>query len=79
MAADTLSAVGLPELIAESPEKYVAIAIDWAGDLERLAQLRKELRERMSASPLCDGRTFTRTLEETYRALWRRWCARADG
>ena len=36
--------VGLPELIAETPEQYVQIAAALAGDLPRLAELRRTLR-----------------------------------
>jgi protein O-GlcNAc transferase len=79
MAASALTALGLTELIARSPEKYVAIAADWAGDVDRLDRLRSGLRERMRTSPLCDGAGFTRSLEEAYRILWRRWCARQRG
>ena len=75
MAACVLAALDLQELIADTFNKYLAIAVDWATDLDRRTRLRLELRERMLASPLCDGRTFTLSLEETYRQLWRRWCA----
>ena len=34
-----LSNVGLPELIAHTPQQYVDIAVRWAGDLPRLAAL----------------------------------------
>ena len=30
--ASLLTSVGLPELIAESPEQFVALAVKWAGD-----------------------------------------------
>jgi protein O-GlcNAc transferase len=76
MAASALTAVGLTELIARSPEEYVAIAADWAADVDRLVRLRAGLRERMRTSPLCDGEGFTRSLEDAYRTLWRRWCER---
>jgi protein O-GlcNAc transferase len=76
MAADVLTAVGLPELVAQTPRGYVSIAAELAGDLDHLAQLRGSLRQRMAASPLCDGPTFTRSVEEAYRSVWRRWCAR---
>ena len=74
MAACALTALGLTQFIAQSAEDYVAIAADWASRLDRLARLRDELRGRMQASPLCDGKSFTRALEQTYRDLWRRWC-----
>jgi protein O-GlcNAc transferase len=75
MAACALSALGLTQFIADTPEKYLEIAAGWANDLEGLARLRFGLRDRMRASPLCDGRAFTRSLEQTYRELWCRWCA----
>jgi predicted O-linked N-acetylglucosamine transferase (SPINDLY family) len=71
-----LSNLGLHDWIAATPEDYVARAARWATDLEGLGRLRAGLRERMRVSPLCDGARFTRRLEEAYRALWRRWCAR---
>ena len=53
-----LSSVGLTETIARDREDYIARATSLAGDLPRLARLRAELRGRMAASPLCDGRRF---------------------
>jgi predicted O-linked N-acetylglucosamine transferase (SPINDLY family) len=74
--ASLLSTVGLPELIADTPEQYLATAVGLAGDLDRLAGLRATLRERVRAT-LGDGGAFTRDLEAAYRVLWRQWCARA--
>ncbi len=42
-----LSNVGLPELIARTPEQYVDIAIGLAEDRARLSELRSGLRQRM--------------------------------
>ena len=78
VTASVLTAIGLPEFIANSPEQYVELAVRWANDLDGLARLRARLREQVRRSPLCDGPRFTRRLEETYRSLWRRWCDRAD-
>jgi predicted O-linked N-acetylglucosamine transferase (SPINDLY family) len=78
MVASVLTQLGLTELIARSPEEYVAAAVRLAGDRHRLAELRCHLRDRMLDSPLCDGATFTRQLEEAYRAMWRRWAEAAD-
>jgi protein O-GlcNAc transferase len=69
-----LSNAGLPELIAQSPEDYVSIATELAGDLPRLADLRRTLRQRMETSPLMDAAQFARDVESAYRAVWRRWC-----
>ncbi len=67
--------LGLPELIARTPEEYVRIAAELAKDVPRLAALRSGLRERMRASPLMDAPRFARNVEAAYRAMWRKWCA----
>jgi predicted O-linked N-acetylglucosamine transferase (SPINDLY family) len=68
--------LGLPELIAHTPEQYIQIATELAHDLPRLSRLRETMRERMLASPLMDAPLFTRNIEAAYREMWRRWCAR---
>jgi predicted O-linked N-acetylglucosamine transferase (SPINDLY family) len=68
--------LGLPELIAESPEQFVRIAAELANDLPRLAALRATLRERMQNSPLMDAPRFAHHVEAAYRRMWQRWCAR---
>ncbi len=70
-----LSNCGLAQLIAGSPEEYVALAAGLARDPERLAQLRLNLRQSLPASPLFDGRAYTQALEAHYRQIWRQWCS----
>jgi predicted O-linked N-acetylglucosamine transferase (SPINDLY family) len=70
-----LANVGLGELIANSPDQYVDIAVALANDGDKLARLRAELRPRMAASPLMDFVGFTRNLEAAYRQMWADWCA----
>ena len=72
--AMVLASVGLRDWAVPTPEEYVALAVRWAKNLEELAQVRAGLRERMRAT-LCDSTQFTRRLEESYRIMWRRWCA----
>jgi predicted O-linked N-acetylglucosamine transferase (SPINDLY family) len=69
-----LTNLGLPELIAQTPEQYVQIAADLTGNLPRLAELRRTLRARMQASPLMDAPRFARNVEAAYRQMWRNWC-----
>jgi predicted O-linked N-acetylglucosamine transferase (SPINDLY family) len=57
-----LSNVGLTETIAGDLHEYVERAVSLAGDLPRLTELRAGLRERMAASPLCDGSRFANHL-----------------
>jgi predicted O-linked N-acetylglucosamine transferase (SPINDLY family) len=70
-----LSNVGLPELVAHTPDEYLQIATHLAADRPRLAELRATLRERMQRSPLMDAPRFARNVEAAYRTMWRRWCA----
>jgi predicted O-linked N-acetylglucosamine transferase (SPINDLY family) len=75
MGLSILSTMGLTELVAHTPEEYVDICVKLANEIERLQQLRANLRERMQHSPLMDGATFTRHLEVAYRKMWEKWCA----
>jgi protein O-GlcNAc transferase len=68
-----LSNVGLTELVASSEEHYLQIAMELAGNLPRLAELRAALRERMRTSPLMDAPRFARNVEAAYRFMWERW------
>jgi predicted O-linked N-acetylglucosamine transferase (SPINDLY family) len=69
-----LANVGLPELVAASPEDYVRIAADLARDPQRLSELRRTLRDRMRNSPLCQPQRLARHLEAAYRQMWAGWC-----
>src|SRR5262249_15016335 len=71
--------LGLQELAAETPEAYVALAARLAGDLSRVQELRRTLRQRMQQSPLMDGKRFARNVENAYRQMWRRWCRGQEG
>jgi predicted O-linked N-acetylglucosamine transferase (SPINDLY family) len=73
-AKSILYNLGLPELVAHTPEEYVDIAIDLAKNLPRLQLLRYQLRERMEQSTLMDAPRFARNMECAYRSIWRRWC-----
>jgi predicted O-linked N-acetylglucosamine transferase (SPINDLY family) len=69
-----LSNIGLPELVADSEERYVRIASGLANDPSRLGNLRSTLRQRMERSPLMDAPRFARNVETSYRQMWRSWC-----
>jgi predicted O-linked N-acetylglucosamine transferase (SPINDLY family) len=67
--------LGLPELVATSPDDYVERAVELTRDLPRLSDLRGTLRGRMEKSPLMDAPRFAKNLEAAYRDVWRRYCA----
>jgi predicted O-linked N-acetylglucosamine transferase (SPINDLY family) len=67
-----LSCVGLGELAASSEDGFVRIAVELAGNLPRLAEMRATLRARMRASPLMDAPRFARNLEAAFLWIWKR-------
>jgi predicted O-linked N-acetylglucosamine transferase (SPINDLY family) len=75
LSASVLTAAGFAEWIAATPAEFVEKAVQISGQIEHLAELRSRLRASVAQSPLCDGPTFTRQLEETYRSLWHNWCS----
>jgi len=70
-SASHLTAAGLEPWITSSVESYIATAIDWAGRLGELADLRSTLRSRLQRTTLIDGAAFTRNLEAAYEAMLR--------
>jgi len=69
-----LTRLGMPELIAATEDDYVAKAVELAADIEHLTELRTNMRSRMSASPLCDAKTFTRDVENAFRKMREESC-----
>ena len=71
--------VGLGELVADSRENYVAIAVALAGDRDLLVALRQNLRQMMQASPLMDSRAYMKDLENLYCRLLDKSCRNRSG
>jgi protein O-GlcNAc transferase len=70
-----LSAAGLRELTTRTGEEYVRAAVGLASDLPKLVALRQGLRRRVECSPLRDGVSLARRVEQAYQNLWRQWCS----
>ncbi|WP_454017115.1 O-linked N-acetylglucosamine transferase, SPINDLY family protein [Azospirillum sp. Marseille-Q6669] len=64
-----LSVAGVEGCVARNPADYVDRAAGWAADPARLADLRRTLRPRMAAGPLCDGRRLAEALAKALRDL----------
>lgn len=79
VGASLLHAVGLSELVGDSPEQYARIAAELAADRDRLASLRASMRARLEASPLRDEINYTQRLESAYRKMWESWCNEKRG
>jgi protein O-GlcNAc transferase len=67
-----LSAIGLPELIADTPAAYEAIALDLARNPHLLAEVNGKLARNRETQPLFDTARYTRNLEAAYSMMWRR-------
>jgi len=74
VGASLLTQIGLTDLIANSVEEYLEIALTLARNPGHLDELRRTLRPRMAASSLCDGRAFARKIEAAFRTMWQVWC-----
>ncbi|MDX1562041.1 MAG: O-linked N-acetylglucosamine transferase, SPINDLY family protein, partial [Gammaproteobacteria bacterium] len=73
MSLCVLKQAGLDDLIAASPDDYVAKAKALADNVGRLRKLRAELREQVQRSSLLDATTFARAVEAAYRDMWQRF------
>jgi len=58
-----LTQAGLPEWGASSREDYIAKAVAYAKDLDRLENIRSGLRDTLSDSALFDGKRFAKAFE----------------
>lgn len=74
VGASLLTQVGLGDWIALDADSYVAKAAALAGNLSRLAALRRTMRRRMQLSPLRDESGFARSMAVAFRDMWHEWC-----
>ena len=61
---------GLPDWIAKNEEDYLAKAIFFASDTDKLASLRAGLRKQVLTSPLFDAPCFARNFENALLQMW---------
>ncbi len=78
LGVSLLSRVGLKSLIAGKSEEYMEKAVQLAGDLKQLQELRTNLRDMMLNSTLTDASGFTHSLEEAFQKMWRQWCDQSN-
>jgi predicted O-linked N-acetylglucosamine transferase (SPINDLY family) len=76
VGASLLNALRLPELVAETPERYETLAVDLATNPDKLRDIERRLADHRLAQPLFDTALFTRHLESAYEAMFERY--RAD-
>ncbi len=66
-----LSNLGKVELIASSAPEYITKAINISKDVALLDRMRQNLRKTLLSSKLCDGKKFTKNLEDTFIDMYR--------
>jgi predicted O-linked N-acetylglucosamine transferase (SPINDLY family) len=76
VSAAYLTAAGMSDWIARDESQYVAIARDAADKPRSLGRLRAALRGKVRKAVMSRPEAYTREVEETYRAMWRKWCRR---
>ncbi|HQY70226.1 MAG TPA: SEC-C metal-binding domain-containing protein [Pseudomonadales bacterium] len=77
-SAAMMHALGLDDFVADDRDQYVDIARRWSASTGALEQLRRELRQRLLASPLGDGKRYAAAVEQIYASTWRAWCEGAQ-
>jgi predicted O-linked N-acetylglucosamine transferase (SPINDLY family) len=74
LGCSVLEGAGHPELVAQTEEEYIELAVSLAADQTRLARLRASLRPEMEKSPLMDEPAFARKVEAAYQEMFTKWC-----
>ena len=72
VSSSLMTAIGLPELIAETAEDYRALALRLSRDRSLSSMARARLAVNRTSASLFDSRRFTRHLEAGFEAIWRR-------
>ena len=75
VAASLLTAIDLPELIAQTPAQYEAMAIDLATCPDKLAGIKARLSQNRLTTPLFNTDLFTANLEAAYIRMYERYQA----
>ncbi len=70
VCASVVRAAGLGELVCDTPEAYIARAVELGRDRDKLAAIREKLIAGRDACLLFDTPTLVRHLEDLYRRMW---------
>ena len=71
-----LTALGLPELVAATPQAYANLAVALAGDAGEVSRLKQKITQNRFVAPLFDAERFCRHLERGYEMMAERARAR---
>lgn len=73
-SATHLVNAGMPELVTQDWDEYIARAKGLAGDLQSLSIIRNHLRRILLDSPVCNSAKYAGHLADALRAIWQRYC-----
>ena len=76
--ASLLRTIGLSDMVAETPERYLETAVSMAGIVPKTPDIRRNVRQALLSSPFLDEAGAVRDLEDAFRDMWRRWCRGED-
>jgi predicted O-linked N-acetylglucosamine transferase (SPINDLY family) len=71
MCSSLLTRVGLDDLVADTFDDYAAIAAKLAADRDKRRKLRRNLRDTMRLSPLCDPAGMAADMDDAIRGVLR--------
>ncbi len=71
---DILTRLEMQFFAAKTPQEYVKKAVALASKPEALTQIRKTMRQRLAASPLCNYELIANDIENAYRRMWHDYC-----
>ena len=64
-------------MVADNEDDFVALAVEWAENVEKRRAFRTEVADRLMMSPGLDANARARDLERLIEDLWRRACERS--
>ena len=62
--------LGMEELVTEERTSYERLAVEWATDSGRLAELKKRLERKAQEGGVFETQAFTKDMEAAYREIW---------
>ena len=70
-----LTNAGLSDLIAQSEDEFVNIAVNLAGNFDKLSAIRKALRDSIKPSRLFNAKAMAQDVSDALRSMWRDYCS----
>ena len=68
----------MPELIADSIDAYIDLAIKYGHEQNALASLKQELKTKIATTPLFNTAYYTQHLESAYKMAWEQVNSKVD-